>query len=614
MYSRKIPQRAVLAAVLPVSFVTSSLASDKLEELVVTATRTPVNLKDTLSSVSTIDRSDLEIQQPLDLVDAFQQSPSLDISRSGGPGSAASLYTRGTGSGHTLFLVDGQRVGSATLGSTNFQFISPEQIERIEVVRGPQSTLYGSDAIGGVVQMFSRDGSSGDDSYISAGTGSHNLIKLAAGTSGSVDNWRYGLHAAGLNTKGIDNLEDNEGRNGDDDGYRNYSLSASTGYRFDNGADLALRVMESDNRNEYDSAFSPETSPYSRSRIRNIALNGNLPLTRYWSSKLSVGQSTDKSKNYDDVNDQRSSYFRTRRYQVFWQNDFTLSEGHLLSLGYDFYREKVSGDQSYVEDERDNDAVFAQYQGEWSIFSTVLGLREDDHESFGNHTTGSIALGMAIGSSHKVVASWSEGFKAPTFNDLYWPAGAFSAGNPDLKPEQSKNSEIALRGFYTRWQWSLAAFENRIDDLIAWAAGPDFVWRPYNVNNAKISGAELTGTASFGPWEVSSAFTWLEPEDRRTGNELPNRSKTNLALSARRSFTNWWLALDLKNQGKRYKDAANTVASGSYTTAGLRLGYSISNSLDTVLRIDNLFDEDYQLNDGYNQDGRHWQLGLTWRL
>lgn len=595
------------------------------EEIIVTATRTPVALADSLASVSVITREQLDARQPLDLVDVFSQTASLDISRSGGPGSATSLYTRGTANGHTLILVDGQRVSSATLGSANFQFLNPDQIERIEVVRGAHSSLYGSEAIGGVIQIFTRDGSSNPGSYVTTAAGSNSLHKVAAGTSGSTGNLRYGVHATYLETDGIDNLIVDTGYNRDKDGYRNKSINTSLGYRFDNGADLALRFLESNNRNEYDSAFGPKTRPYSDSLLQNINLRGRLPVTDFWETQLSLGLATDDSDNYDGAIDRHNARhntgnFRTQRQQLFWQNDFTIAEDHIITAGYDYFEDEVNASSAYVDSSgepvkaRDNNAAFAQYQGSWSVVDLVLGLREEDNEEFGSHTTGNASLGFHLDAHHLLVATWAEGFKAPTFNDLYWPASAFSAGNPNLQPELSENRELSLRGNYDRWHWSLGYFENDVENLIEWAPGPDFVWRPYNVSEAEINGAELAAGTTLAGWSLEAAYTWLDPRDANTDNLLVKRTRSNITLNADKTWGDLNFGLAVKGQDKRYTNTSNSQWLGGYTTVALHLGYQITPALEGNIKVDNLFDKGYHLNRGYNQDGRTWQLGLTYRL
>ncbi|MFV0277305.1 MAG: TonB-dependent receptor domain-containing protein [Parahaliea sp.] len=603
-------------ACLALLLATPALAAER-EEMVITATRTPVPVADSLASVSVLDRTDIATLQPLDLVDVFDRVPGLDIGRSGGPGATASLFIRGNASDHTLFLVDGQRIGSATLGSTSFQYLNPDQIERIEVVRGAHSSLYGSDAIGGVVQIFTRDGSGTPGSYFSAGTGSNNTYRAALGTSGSSGAWRYGANLSHLETDGIDNLVDDRGFNGDDDGYRNQSFNASLGYTFDRGADIALRYLALDTRNEYVNAYGPGERPYSEGWMQNINLRARLPVTTNWLSTLSIGSITDDSDNYDDVTNANTGHFRTTRDQLFWQNDVTLAERHVLTLAYEYYDDEVKANTLYQSrgrpvSSRDNQAWIGQLQLRFSAVDVVLGLRSDDNEEFGREDTGSVSLGVKLGSRHELVAGWAQGFKAPSFNDLYWPAGSYTAGNPELVPEASDNRELGVRGHYDNWEWSLMAFDNQVENLIDWAPGADFVYRPYNVNDARIRGGEFISAATLGEWRVEASYTYVEARDDSTDRLLPNRSRSNAVLDVERPLGRWLLGLALKAQDKRYTNADNSSALPGYATLGVRAQYELLRGLVARLRVDNLLDKNYQLNDGYQQDGVNFQLGLSY--
>ncbi|GIX32039.1 MAG: TonB-dependent receptor [Porticoccaceae bacterium] len=612
------PRRLLLAAA--VSSALPAFATPRIdEEVVVTATRTPVAAAQSLSRVELIDREEIRAAEPMDFVDLLRRTPGVDFARNGGPGSNASLYLRGTGSGHTLFLVDGLRLGSATLGSTSFQFLNPDQIERVEVVKGPLSALYGSDALGGVVQLFTRDGTGTLGHYLSAATGSHDLAKVAAGTSGRRDGWHWGLHGSFLDSRGIDNQVNDAGRNADNDGYRNRAVNAAVGHRFAQGAHVAARVWHSDNRNEYDDAFDADAEPYGDTELSAASLEGRLPVGERLTSRLLLGVVEDDSTNRERISGTRTGTFRTERRQLAWQNDLRLAAGHLLTLGLDWWEDEVDSTTRYatpegrVVDARDTEAVYAQYQGEVGPFSLVAGLRRDDHQGVGDRTTGRIALGVDLDARHRLTAGYAEGFKAPSFNDLYWPAGPFSAGNPNLRPETSQAVEVGLEGDYEIFGWTADAFQIEIDDLIQWAAGPDFVWRPYNVAEARIRGVELGGWAELHGWHLAASYTHQEPEDRETGNRLPNRAEKTLLLSAQRAIADWTFSTYLRAQGNRYSNAANTRKVGNHAIVGVGLARRFG-EWEVRLRVDNLLDQEYRLIEGYRQEGRVWQLGLTWDL
>lgn len=593
---------------------------EAFEEMLVTGTRTPVPAAESLSSVTVISREELQALQPMDLIDVFRHVPGVDISRSGGPGSAASIFMRGTASDQTLLLLDGQRINSANLGSTSFEFLDPSQIQRIEVVRGPGSSLYGSDAIGGVIQIFTRENSGEDATHVSTGAGSNSLREASAGTSGAAGGFRYGVNLSHLETDGIDNHVDETGLNDDKDGYRNTSVTASLGYGFSGGADLSLRFMQSNSRNEYDDTFDPASKPYRDAWLQNVKAALELPVTDRWMSRLSLGRATDDSDNHDAVTGARDSHFRTQRDQLLWQNDVTITDGQLFTLGYEFYDDQVESSSSFEDAQgnpvssRDNSAIFAQHQANFERISLTLGLRHDDNEEFGSESSGNIAFGYDLDQRHRVTLSWSQGFKAPTFNDLYWPASAFDAGNPDLVPETSENREAGLRGNYDTWYWQASYFENDIENLITWAPRSDGVFTPQNVDDAEITGGELLAGATLADWHIEGSVSYTSPLDAQQGMVLVNRVRRNAQLTIDRQINDWRLGLSFKAQSERYANSSNTVTLPGYGTMGARVSYRYNSRVTARLKVDNLLDKDYQLNQGYNQDGANWLLSLEYSL
>ncbi|MGY8816235.1 MAG: TonB-dependent receptor domain-containing protein, partial [Pseudomonadales bacterium] len=537
---------AVILAVtvsIPVSAETHSA------EVIVTATRTSQSIAQTLSSATVVSAADIERYQPTDLLDLFQHVPGIDLARNGGAGSIPSLFIRGSNTGHALFLIDGQRFNSAGLGSTSFQFIDPSQIERIEIVRGAKSSIYGSDAIGGVIQIFTKKGDSKPSTMISTEVGSNVLKRTAISTRGAYNQLRYSLDASYLETDGIDaQLEDRE-QTRDNDGYRNRSINANFGYTFDNGVDVGLGILEANSRSYYDNASdgSRGTDPYSDNTIQNIGFNISAPLTDWWQSKISIGRSMDDIDDTNAVDGSHLSNFRTTKDQYSWQNDIEIFDGQLATFGVDLYDDELIASTTYTDTqgalvkERMNRAYFAQYQGKFSIFDYVLGFREDDNEETGKQDTSNFALGAQLGKSHRVTISWAEGFKAPTFNDLYWPIGAYGAGNPDLLPEDSEIFELGARGDYSSWKWEASIYQNRIDNLIDWAeagtAEYPSQWVPSNVSSAKIKGGEFSADTNIGGWDITTSFSYTDPRNQKTDKMLQKRAKKKFTFDIDRSFS-----------------------------------------------------------------------------
>ena len=604
----------------------STMADEPVDEVFVTATRTPTPVAKTLAPVTVITEGDIQRLQPVDLVDLLSRVPGVDISQSGSAGSTASLYLRGTNSDHTLFLIDGQRINSASLGNTNFQFIDPNQIERIEIVRGARSSIYGSDAIGGVIQIFTKKGKGENQLNVSTEAGSNSLQRTSVATRGSKDNFRYALSTSYLDTDGIDSKVDNTGTNRDRDGYRNKSVNTNLGYEFASGIDVDLSFLQTDTRNFYDD--SPAEDSYSDHWIQNVVLNVDVPVTDWWQSKVSLGRSVDDSDNIDGITGTNKSNFRTTRENASWQNDFSISDGQLFTLGYDFYDDELDSSQTYEDSDgnpvsdRDNNAVFAQYQGTFSIFDVVVGIREDDNEEFGTHTTGNFSVGLQLDDDHRMTLSWAEGFKAPTFNDLYWPASTYGLGNPDLAPEESENYEVGFSGDYDSWRWELSAYQNRIDNLIQWAPANNpmlpYAWTPTNVSTAKIKGGEMVVAGQLAGWDISTAFSYTNPRDDDTDKVLLKRSKKSFLLDIDRRFSSWDVGLSMNAKSKRYINTSNTDSLGGYTLVNFRVGYNLTDKLKAQLKVDNVFDKHYRTNASsssrYNQDGTNWLFKLSYSI
>jgi vitamin B12 transporter len=578
-----------------------------------------------LSSTTVINTADIERYQPTDLLDLFQHVPGIDIARNGAAGSVPSLFIRGSNTGHALFLIDGQRFNSASLGSTSFQFIDPSQIERIEIVRGAKSSIYGSDAIGGVIQIFTKKGDFKPSTIISTELGSNVLKRTAISTRGAYNQLRYSLDLSYLETDGIDAQLDDREQNRDGDGYRNRSINANFGYTFDNGVDVGLGILEAQSRNYYDNAFSQGTDPYSDSTIQNIGFNISAPLTDWWQSKISIGRSMDDIDDTNAVNGTHLTNFRTTKDQYSWQNDIEIFDGQLVTFGVDLYDDELIASTTYTDaqgtlvKDRMNRAYFAQYQGKFSIFDFILGFREDDNEETGKQDTSNFALGAQLGKSHRVTISWAEGFKAPTFNDLYWPIGAYSAGNPDLLPEDSEIFELGVRGDYSTWKWEASIYQNRIDNLIEWAPTPTeaypYQWVPSNVASAKIKGGEFRADTNLGGWDITTSFSYTDPRNQKTDKLLQKRAQRKFTFDIDRSFSHWDAGASFNATSKRYTDTTNTGSLGGYGLLDFRFSYQLAEKVKMQLKANNVFDKHYRTSSkDYHMDGSNWALKLTYAL
>lgn len=581
-----------------------------LAPVVVTATRTAETVDETLSSVTVIDRQEIERRQVLSVEDALQGLAGVGVARNGGFGKNASVFLRGTQSGHVLVLIDGVKVGSATLGTTAFQDIPIEQVERIEVVRGPRSSLYGSEAIGGVIQIFTRRGGGPTRPYFSLGAGSNSTSSLSAGLSGGGERGWFNLGVSNFDTQGFNSCSPPNAFSGcfaiepDDDGFRNRSGSLQAGYRFENGAEVDFHALRGRSKNEFDGSFVNEA--------RNVqqVLGGKLKFSPLapWRVTLAGGQSRDESDNF--LNGMSQSAFDTARDVFSIQNDLALGASQVLTLGYDHQRDRVSSNTPFTVDSRRNDGIFAQYLGQFGAHGVQASVRRDDNEQFGNEVTGSLGWGYQIAPWVRATASFGSGFKAPTFNDLFFPG----FGNPNLDPEKSRSFEVGANGSAAGVRWSVNAFHTRIDDLIAFDAA---TFTPGNIAEARILGLELVASGKPLGFEVSGNVTLLDPENRSTdanrGNVLPRRAEESARLEVDRRFGAFRIGTSLFYEGRRFDDLANTIRLGSYATVDVRAEYTLFKAWTLQARVANLLDKDYQSAAFFNQDGRSFFVTLRYQ-
>ncbi|AWV08532.1 TonB-dependent vitamin B12 receptor [Marilutibacter maris] len=593
----------------------------ELDEVVVTANRTAVSVDDTLVPVEVIDRATIERSQARDLTDLLRGRAGISIANQGGTGKLSTLFLRGSESDHVLVLVDGVRIGSATSGLASFQDLPLALIERIEVVRGPRSSLYGSEAIGGVIQIFTRRDREGLNLRASATVGSNDYAEGSAGIGGRSGGAWFGIDTAYTNTEGFDACS---GRGPDPsipfdfgagcftdepdrDGYRNRSLSARAGYDVGDTFAFGAHALRAEGRNEYDGSFQ------NLSKVTQQVLGANARWTpnEVATVSLNLGRNTDASDNYMDGID--VGYFDTDRDSATLQGDFRFAGDHLFSVGLDWLRDRVDSNTAYDETSRDNRAAFVQYRGQFAAGSLgrqsfEASLRRDDNEQFDGHTTGSVAWGLGFGGNWRLTAGYGSAFKAPTFNELYYPF----FNNPNLRPEESRSWELGLAYDGAALDWRIDAFSTRVDDLIAYDAA---LFMPNNIDEARLRGAEIGLDTELWGWSVDASASFVDSENRKgfhAGNELPRRARRSARIDLDRAFGDLRLGVTGVAESGRYDDVANSVRVGGHASFDLRAEYAVHPDWTVQARVANLFDRDYQTVDWYNRPGREWFLTLRY--
>ncbi|ANB01027.1 TonB-dependent receptor domain-containing protein [Ectothiorhodospira sp. BSL-9] len=607
MQTRSFLPAAVLLAIP--SLVSAQEQVAQLDPILVTPTRTAQTTDQTLASVTVIDREEIERLQPKEFADLLKGRAGIGLSQNGPFGKNTSLFMRGTESDHTLLLVDGVRLGSATTGQAAWQFLSPSEIERIEIVRGPRTSLYGADAIGGVIQIFTRDGQGPARVRARLGVGSFGSAELGFGVGGSNETTRYDLSAGYFQTDGI-NVRDDIG-NSDRDGYDNFTISGSVIHQLTDDTEVFARLLHSQGETDYDRGSPARDWSEFAQYVSQVGMRSQV--NEAWFTQFSVGYSRDDGKNYEDG--LFSSRFDTERYQLGWQNDLALGTS-LLTLGIDFLQDRVTGTGDFDRSSRDNWGGYIQMQTDLGRHSVSGSLRLDDNEAFDSETTGQIAWGYQFTEEVRSWVSFGTAFKAPTFNELYFPftvyQGGFSySGNSELEPEKSETYEVGLRYDAGPRFLSATLFESQIDNLII-NTGFDPM-RPENVREARIRGLELEGGLRQGGWMASAAYTHLQPEDRDSGTQLQRRSRNTLRLDVDRELSVFTVGGTLLVEGGRYDQQGEQNRVGGYEVLGLRASYAMTEEWTLRAKVDNVFDREYEVVRDYNQPGRAFFVTLNYQ-
>lgn len=582
-------------------------AADAVEPIVVTATRTAQTVDDSLAAVTVLTRADIETSQARSIDELLAGLPGVQVANAGGYGKATSVYLRGTNSDHTLVLIDGMRIGSATMGSVAFQDIPLESIERIEIVRGPRSSLYGADAIGGVIHIFTRGGTGAPRLRADVGAGSHDTYRVAAGLGGSHGNTRYDLDLSRFSSAGFNAQND---KHPDRDGYERNAASARVEHRFTPDHSLGFNALVSAGYNEYDGS-NKDRLYTADTRQQALTAHWRVAPTELWHSTVMVGESKDESWNYTDGT--ASGTFRTRRLHASWQNDVQASDTLLLTLGADQLADTVRTSTAYDRTRRTTTGLFTQGQWRQGDHDWLFGLRHDDNDAYGRHVTGNLAWGYRLTDGTRLSAGYGSAFKAPTFNDLYYQDPWGSKGNPDLKPEKSSSAEIGIRNKSAVGYWELRVYRTHIENLIQWTEIAPWTWQPNNVGRARIDGIEVALGGTVGEWMLALTLDLTDARNSDTETLLINRARESARLDLSRPFGRLHTAVTWLAVGPRYANAANTQEIAGYGLINTAVRYDAAKDWHIEARIDNLFDQPYQQVRGYNTAGRTLFVNLSYR-
>jgi len=604
---KSTPLASLAAAAALAAQAQSPAAFQNFESVVVTPARTPQTVGDALRDVVVIPRDRIEQSGSLSLAELLQRHAGVEFRGTGGPGQPAGVFLRGASAGQALVLVDGLRVGSATVGSTSLENIPLDLIERIEVVKGPLSSLYGTDAIGGVVQVFTRAGTR-PRVFASAGAGNAGEYRAAAGFTAIENEVTYSLSAGARKADAPSATNERAAcHDPDRDPYENAFANAQVAWRWWQGEEITIAGFTSKGKTHFDGC--PDAQGRSGDDRNDQSITGARITSRswfapWWASRLTLGQGRDKV----EIRGNETARFETRQDQVSWVNEIGTLLGPIL-LGAETVRQQVESDTAFSRTRRDTNSVFASANETWRGQRLEASVRRDEDEQFGGRNTGSTSYGAPWPGFGFLVFTAGKGFRAPTFFDLYAPPSDSYRPNPALRPERSETREVSLRSNAGgKWSGRLTWFDNRIEDLITYAA-PTM----QNVNRARIKGMEATIEGFAGPVKVRGSLSVQRPQDEETGYRLQGRAERFGRLELEHVRGPWRITGGVTASGDRY-DSANEAPGtrlAGYATLDAVLRYRIDGNTAIEFSGANLADKRYEHAIGYDAPRRSFLLRIS---
>jgi vitamin B12 transporter len=593
-------------SVLSLAVAAGVHAQDAINNVVISASRTEQRIQDALPTTTLITRADIDRAQAVDLPSLIRNVTGIEIVQNGGAGTVSSAFIRGAESRHTLVLVDGIPINNLNFSSAPLEHIPLVNVERIEVVRGNVSSLYGSNALGGVIQIFTRDAVTSSWTSLIAQVGSRGLVDVS-GSTGVKKESGLALTASAqtLHYKGFNAINQKEllGTNPDRDGYSRRVLSAGVSQDLSQLGRIGLKLSESKGVTEYDSQFGPATqTDKSNFALTNASLYGQFKLASDLQLDANMGQTSDSLDASVTVYPYRiKSSSQNSSLGLTWR----ALQGHIVTAGYETTTQRLDSDTVYKKTERTLNASRLGYLINQGDHLLQINLRQDDYSDFGMATTGLFGYGYRLTPTVRVSANTSTGFIAPTFNDLYYPYG----GNPNLRPEHLRSNEIAAQYASGAHDLRVTYFDNQFTDLI----GNNSSYVRTNIAKAQNKGVELIYLGKFASSTINAGITSQDPLNSITQKQLDRRAKILANFGLNQDLGAWSVGAQTRYSSER-PDAAQTKTLSAYFVSDLTTSYQLSRDLKLIGRINNVFDRKFETAYGYKQERRGVFAGLNWQM
>jgi len=601
-------------------------ATVQLKETVVTASRVATPVTDVIADVSIIDRAQLDQAGQSSLRDVLARQPGVQFSANGSYRSNTSIFLRGASTSQTIVLIDGMRVGSATSGGASLENIPLERIERIEILRGAASALYGPDAVGGVIQIFTRMPTEGLTLSANLGVGSDGQQQAGASVRGSTGSggFGYSLGVSREKATGISVISNPaaSGFNADADSFTSTSVDAKLTAKINKSHTLTLSLLQSQTDYQFDGTPSPNplaltkvtSDAVAKPRLNNAQLKWEAQWLDAWKSTVLLGSSDDESVSeyfrFADGAFGGSNKFNTSRRQLTWQNDITLGKD-VLSLVLENRSESVDSSTNYTVTTRDIRSALVSYALNRADWNALAVLRNDDNSQFGGFTNWALSGGYRLTGNLRAVASVGTSFQAPTFNQLYFPG----FGNTALTPQRNRSEEIGLR--YNQGSMNLGAvmYHNEIQG---------FIIPSTNVQSALavLRGVTLSADMQVGATTYAVSYDYADPRSfssAAASNDLRlvriAQNVINARVSHRMGDVNVFGELKLSGDREDNNLAFNgrDVLPG-YGLLNLGVDWRIRKDLSLLARLNNATDTQYMLANTFSTPGRNVFVSLSWSM
>jgi len=589
------------------------------ETVVVTANRFDKVDAAVLAQTVVITKADIERLQAVSLVDVFKTLPSVEITQYGGRGQTASIYVRGGSSSQVLVLVDGVRMPRAMMGGVDFNQIPVSGIERIEYIRGARASIYGSEAISGVINIITRANPNESKNKVHAGFGSNNHYVADASVSQKLSDDKHIKAVVGYEKTDGFNVHPVSGLNdGDEHGFESYHAQLGYQQQLSDTVSTNFGLTAYNNQYDYDNSYSSASySSYEKDTGR-VEYRGGHAAVNYNSDKLSsefnLSYGTQDNYNFNALESKNDGdHVAIEQTTTSWLNSYKVDQNLSVGAGVDFRREKLAEGTAYgssyepEENPRDNIGFSALGQYQYSDWTAEASIRSDDNSQYGQFTTWHSALGWQFTPAYEVVASYGTAFRAPSFVDLYYPGYE----SPDLKPEESKNVELSLNGYTELLDWSVTLYKNQIDNMLMWDST---AYKTENIGKAEITGIELGLNFDTEIVKHQIYLDYKDPVDKSDGEDeqLTYRSKRGAKWNASAQFGDWTLGSQYLYQGERYNSSGSKLS--GYSLWNFTAEYAVTTALSVKGKLSNAFDKDYELISGYATAGREYMLSATYQF